>query len=157
LLGCPLSRLPRPRGGRLGEAPVTAVVPLPADEDVDVRPGDRVAETAGANWLLEYAVSRDPALRERIILAYAWTSVMPERSPVRRVAGYPRSPGLTVMSLDSLPGRWVSLHSRRARRPFMSEGVPEQVDGEPVVEVEEATEPLTAEEIREAQEEDEGS
>jgi DNA-directed RNA polymerase specialized sigma subunit len=28
-----------------------------------------VAETAGANWL-EYAVSRDPFLRERIILAY---------------------------------------------------------------------------------------
>ena len=27
-------------------------------------------ETAGANWLLEYAVSRDPVLRERIILAY---------------------------------------------------------------------------------------
>ena len=39
----------------------------------------------------------------------------------------------------------------------MSEGVPEQVDGEPVVEVEEATEPLTAKEIREAQEEDEES
>ena len=39
----------------------------------------------------------------------------------------------------------------------MSEEVPEQVDGEPVVEVEEATEPLTAEEIREAQEEDEES
>jgi hypothetical protein len=35
--------------------------------------------------------------------------------------------------------------------------LPEQVDGEPVVEVEEATEPLTAEEIREAQEEDEES
>jgi RNA polymerase sigma-B factor len=49
---------------------VTAVVPLPTDEVVDVRPGDRVAETAGANWLLEYAVSRDPVLRERIILAY---------------------------------------------------------------------------------------
>jgi hypothetical protein len=29
-----------------------------------------VAETAEANWLLEYAVSRDPILRERIILAY---------------------------------------------------------------------------------------
>jgi RNA polymerase sigma-B factor len=49
---------------------VTAVVPLPIDEVVDVRPGDRVAETAGASWLLEYAVSRDPVLRERIILAY---------------------------------------------------------------------------------------
>jgi hypothetical protein len=49
---------------------LTDVVSLPIDEVVDVRPGDRVAETAGANWLLEYAVSRDPALRERIILAY---------------------------------------------------------------------------------------
>jgi len=49
---------------------VTAVVPLPTDEVVDVRPGDQVAETAGAKWLLEYAVSRDPVLRERIILAY---------------------------------------------------------------------------------------
>jgi hypothetical protein len=39
----------------------------------------------------------------------------------------------------------------------MSEGVPEQVDGEPVVEVEEANEPLTVEEIREAQQEDEES
>ena len=49
---------------------MTAVVSLPTDEVVDVRPGDRVAETAGASWLLEYAVSRDPVLRERIILAY---------------------------------------------------------------------------------------
>ncbi|MFL6223295.1 MAG: sigma-70 family RNA polymerase sigma factor [Actinomycetes bacterium] len=49
---------------------MTAAVPLPTDEVVDVRPGDRVAETAGASWLLEYAVSRDPVLRERIILAY---------------------------------------------------------------------------------------
>ena len=32
--------------------------------------------------------------------------------------------------------------------------VPDQVDGEPVAEVREATEPLTAEEVREAQEAD---
>jgi hypothetical protein len=32
--------------------------------------------------------------------------------------------------------------------------VPEQVEGEPVVEVQEATEPLTADEVREAQEAD---
>jgi RNA polymerase sigma-B factor len=49
---------------------VTAVVPLPIDDVIDVRPGGRVAETAGASWLLEYAVSRDLVLRERIILAY---------------------------------------------------------------------------------------
>jgi hypothetical protein len=41
----------------------------------------------------------------------------------------------------------------------MSEqGVPEQVEGEPVVEVQEATQQLTPDEIREAQQEDdEGS
>ena len=49
---------------------MTAVVPLPIDDVIDVRPGDRVAETAGASWLGEYAVSRDPVLRERIVLAY---------------------------------------------------------------------------------------
>ena len=54
----------------LEKAPVAGVVPLLTDEGVDVRPGDRVAETAGASWLGEYAVSRDPVLRERIILAY---------------------------------------------------------------------------------------
>jgi hypothetical protein len=32
--------------------------------------------------------------------------------------------------------------------------VPDQVDGEPVAEVQEATEPLTTEEVREAQEAD---
>ena len=32
--------------------------------------------------------------------------------------------------------------------------LPDQVDGEPVVEVQEATEPLTSEEVREAQEAD---
>jgi hypothetical protein len=32
--------------------------------------------------------------------------------------------------------------------------LPDQVEGEPVVEVQEATEPLTAEEVREAQETD---
>jgi hypothetical protein len=32
--------------------------------------------------------------------------------------------------------------------------LPEQVDGEPVVEVQEATDPLTPEEVREAQETD---
>ena len=32
--------------------------------------------------------------------------------------------------------------------------LPEQVDGEPVVEVQEATDPLTPEEVREAQEAD---
>jgi RNA polymerase sigma-B factor len=37
---------------------------------VDVLPGDQVASTTVEGWLQEYATSRDPELRERIILAY---------------------------------------------------------------------------------------
>jgi RNA polymerase sigma-B factor len=37
---------------------------------VDVRPGDRSAAGEADAWLREYAASRDPALREPIILAY---------------------------------------------------------------------------------------
>ncbi|HEX2186017.1 MAG TPA: sigma-70 family RNA polymerase sigma factor [Chloroflexota bacterium] len=39
-------------------------------EIVAIRPGDRAAAAAGTGWLQEYAATRDPALRERIILAY---------------------------------------------------------------------------------------
>ena len=49
---------------------MTAVVPLPTDEVVDIRPGDKVVAGVGDAWLFHYASSRDPALRERIILAY---------------------------------------------------------------------------------------
>jgi RNA polymerase sigma-B factor len=37
---------------------------------VDVRPGDQEGKTQVQEWLKEYATSRDPVLRERIILAY---------------------------------------------------------------------------------------
>ena len=37
---------------------------------VDVRPGDQAAATEVEGWLRDYATSRDPRLRERIILAY---------------------------------------------------------------------------------------
>jgi RNA polymerase sigma-B factor len=37
---------------------------------IDVRPGDQTAATAVDGWLQEYASSRDPQLRQRIILAY---------------------------------------------------------------------------------------
>jgi hypothetical protein len=37
---------------------------------VDVRPGDQEAATEVEGWLQDYATSRDPRLRERIILAY---------------------------------------------------------------------------------------
>jgi hypothetical protein len=49
---------------------VSSAVPLPADELVDVRPGDHAVATAGDAWLRTYAANRDPVLRERIILAY---------------------------------------------------------------------------------------
>jgi len=50
---------------------VSATIPqLPNDEVVDVRPGDQTAATAVDGWLQEYTTSREPKLRERIILAY---------------------------------------------------------------------------------------
>ena len=47
----------------------TAVFPT-TSEVVAIRPGDRAAAAAGTGWLQEYAATRDPALWERIILAY---------------------------------------------------------------------------------------
>jgi RNA polymerase sigma-B factor len=50
---------------------VSAITPqLSNDEVVDVRPGDQTAAAAVDGWLQEYAINRDPKLRERIILAY---------------------------------------------------------------------------------------
>jgi RNA polymerase sigma-B factor len=43
---------------------------LPDRGVVKVRPGDQAAATEVEGWLVEYATNRDPALRERIILAY---------------------------------------------------------------------------------------
>ena len=40
------------------------------DQVIDVRRGDQAATTEVEGWLKEYAVSRDPVLRKRIILAY---------------------------------------------------------------------------------------
>jgi RNA polymerase sigma-B factor len=45
------------------------VFQLPNDV-VDVQPGDQAAATAVEEWLQAYATSRDPQLRERIIVAY---------------------------------------------------------------------------------------
>src|SRR5829696_1971918 len=51
--------------------PVTTTIPLHGDHAVvDVRPGDQDAANAVEEWLKDYATSRDPRLRERIILAY---------------------------------------------------------------------------------------
>jgi RNA polymerase sigma-B factor len=50
---------------------VSATLPqLSNDAVLDVRPGDQNAATQVDGWLREYATSRDPQLRERIILAY---------------------------------------------------------------------------------------
>jgi RNA polymerase sigma-B factor len=43
--------------------------PLPNDAVVDVRPDDLGTATEVDGWLQEYAVSRDPRLREKIVLA----------------------------------------------------------------------------------------
>jgi RNA polymerase sigma-B factor len=48
----------------------TTIPQLPNHAVLDVRPGDEDAATAVEGWLREYATSRDPALRQRIILAY---------------------------------------------------------------------------------------
>jgi RNA polymerase sigma-B factor len=47
----------------------TAASPA-TSEVVAIRPGDPTAAAEGTGWLQEFAASRDPALRERIILAY---------------------------------------------------------------------------------------
>ena len=50
---------------------MTTTIPLHGDHAVvDVRPGDQDAANAVEEWLKDYATSRDPRLRERIILAY---------------------------------------------------------------------------------------
>jgi RNA polymerase sigma-B factor len=48
----------------------TTIPQLPDHSVLDVRPGDQAAATQVDAWLQDYAASRDPALRERIILAY---------------------------------------------------------------------------------------
>jgi hypothetical protein len=48
---------------------VTTILQLP-HAVVDVHPGDQDAATTVEAWLQDYATSRDPQLRERIILAY---------------------------------------------------------------------------------------
>jgi hypothetical protein len=50
---------------------VSATIPQLADHGVvAVRPGDQDAADTVQVWLQDYATSRHPRLRERIILAY---------------------------------------------------------------------------------------
>jgi RNA polymerase sigma-B factor len=48
----------------------TTVFELPDHAALDVRPGDQAAAAEVDAWLRDYATSRDPDLRERVILAY---------------------------------------------------------------------------------------
>src|SRR5215207_819577 len=48
----------------------TTITASPDHAVLEVRPGDQEAATEVDGWLAEYAASRDPGLRERIILAY---------------------------------------------------------------------------------------
>jgi RNA polymerase sigma-B factor len=48
----------------------TTILQLPNHAVVEVRPGDQAAATQVEGWLHDYAASRDPVLREQIILAY---------------------------------------------------------------------------------------
>jgi RNA polymerase sigma-B factor len=51
--------------------PVTATLPqVSYDAVLDVRPGDHDAATRVERWLHDYATTRDPQLRQQIILAY---------------------------------------------------------------------------------------
>jgi hypothetical protein len=47
----------------------TTIPQLPDLAVVDLRPGDQAAATEVDSWLQAYAVSRDPGLREKIVLA----------------------------------------------------------------------------------------
>jgi RNA polymerase sigma-B factor len=72
---------------------VTTTIPQLSDRPVlDVRPGDQGAATQVDAWLQDYATSRDPGLREQIILAYLGLA--------DRVAGrYRSSRGTTLEDL----------------------------------------------------------
>jgi RNA polymerase sigma-B factor len=48
----------------------TTIAQHPNHAIIDVRPGDQAAATEVGAWLHAYATSRDPRLRERIIMAY---------------------------------------------------------------------------------------
>jgi RNA polymerase sigma-B factor len=48
----------------------TTILQRPDHAVMDVRAGDRAAATQVDAWLRDYAISRDPELRERVILAY---------------------------------------------------------------------------------------
>ena len=50
---------------------MSTTIPVRPDHAVvDVHPGDQAAATEVEGWLQDYATSRDPVLRDRIILAY---------------------------------------------------------------------------------------
>ena len=84
----------------------TPIPQLPNHAVVEVRPGDQATATQVEGWLQDYATSRDPALRQRIILAYLGLA---DRlaSRYRHSRGSTRGPG------PDRPGR-----ADRRRRPL---------------------------------------
>jgi hypothetical protein len=77
----------------------TTLFQLPDHAVVDVRPGDQDAATTVEAWLQDYATSRDPQLRERIILAYLGVAdrlarrFRDSRGPAPRTWSRPLGPG----------------------------------------------------------------
>ena len=69
---------------------------LPNHAVLDVGPGDQLAGTAVEGWVGAYTTSRDPQLRERIILAYLGLAdrltsrYRTSRGPTQRVTVIPQ-------------------------------------------------------------------
>jgi RNA polymerase sigma-B factor len=78
----------------------TTIPHVPNHAVLDVRPGEEDGAAQVEAWLGEYATSRDPVLRERIILAYLGLA--------DRLAGrYRHSRGTTPQDLAPTAGAWL--------------------------------------------------
>ena len=77
----------------------TTIPQLPTTAVRNVRPGDQDAATEVEGWLQAYATSRDPVLRERIILPiWTWRTASPAATgtaagPLLRISSRPPGPG----------------------------------------------------------------
>ena len=67
---CPSTQRPWTTSPWEGDAMSATAAQAPIGEVMVVRPGDTAAASQVDGWLQDYAASRDPLLRERIILAY---------------------------------------------------------------------------------------
>ena len=93
----------------------TTIPQLPNHAVLEVGPGDEEAATAVEAWLREYTTSRDPVLRQRIILAYLGLAD-------RLASRYRHSRGTTPEDLtQTAPGRADRRH--RPLRPSQGAGI----------------------------------